>query len=114
MLFLFFLRMDSCCLGLHDKNMRCEVITIQNCCYALMSCQIFVFDCSCCWYRNNRFWDIWGDSYLEGLVAFFLSFALAIQETDVLLIHANTAVNPSTGPQSTVVFKVKDHFFYAL
>lgn len=34
---LFFLRMDRGCLGLHEfKNMRCEVITIQNYCYALL------------------------------------------------------------------------------
>lgn len=25
------------------KNMRCEVMTIQNYCYALVSCQIFFF-----------------------------------------------------------------------
>lgn len=39
---LFFFRMARYCLGLHDENIRCEVITIQNYSYALVSCQIFL------------------------------------------------------------------------
>lgn len=40
---LFFVKMGSYCLGLHDKTLRCEVITFQNNCYALVFWQgIFV------------------------------------------------------------------------
>lgn len=52
---LFFLRMDSCSLGLHDLQTCCEVIVIQNYCYALVSCRIFLLTDHACWYRNNCF-----------------------------------------------------------
>lgn len=88
---LFFLRMDSCCLGLHDKNMRCEVITIQNCCYALVSCQIFLLTDHAVGTGTTAF-GIFGVTLVFGgtcclffFLFFSLSLALAIQETDVLL-----------------------------
>lgn len=64
--------MDTCCLGLHDKNMRCEVITIQNYCHALVSCQIFLLTDHAVGTEITAFGKFGGDFlYLEGAVAFF-------------------------------------------
>lgn len=83
---LFFLQMDSCCLGLHDKNMRCEVVTFQNYCYALVSCQIFLLTDHAVGTETNCVWDSGGDFCTRrDLLPFFFSFALALQDTGPLL-----------------------------
>lgn len=75
--------MDSRCLGLHDNNMRCEVITIRNHCYALVSCQIFLLSDHAVGTEITAF-GIFGLTFVfGGSRCLFFPFALA--ETDVLL-----------------------------
>lgn len=107
---LFFLQMDSCCLGLHDKNMRCEVVTFQNYCYALVSCQIFLLTDHAVGTGTNCVWDSGGDFCTRRDLLPFFSLLLWHYK---ILAPCSPAVNLSTGPQIMVVC-LKAHFFYAL
>lgn len=58
---LLWVKMGSNCLGLHDKTLRCEVITFQNYCYALVFPHgIFVDFYHAVGTEVSAFWDIWG------------------------------------------------------
>lgn len=75
------------------KNMRCEVMTIQNYCYALVSCQIFFFlltdhavGTGVTAFGMFGVTCIGRDLLPSFFFFFFLfSFALALQESDALL-----------------------------
>lgn len=108
---LFLLRMDSCCLGLHDKNMRCEVMTIQNCCYALLSCPVFLLTDHAVGTGVTAFGIFWVTCIWRDLLPFFfffLFFTITLRPAP----HANTAVNPST--EYCTMCRTKNHFFNAL
>lgn len=52
---------------------HCEVITIQNYSYALVSCHIFLLTDHAVGTRANCFWEIWRD-----LLPFFFLFCFGI------------------------------------
>lgn len=107
---LFLLKMDSRCLGLHDKNMRCEVITIQNYCYALVSCPIFLLTDDAVGTGVTAF-GRFGVTFCIWRVSLPFVFCFGDTRSGRPVLHADTAVNPSTGPQYCNMFKVKDHLF---
>lgn len=63
----------GCRLGLHDENMLCEVITIENYCYALVFREIFLSTDHAVSTGASSFWDRWRD-----LLPFFSPLSLLL------------------------------------
>lgn len=110
---LFFLRITSCCLGLHAKTMRCEVIAIQNYCYALMSCHILLTDHSV-GIENQLLWGYLGLVF-GGICCLFFSLLFGNTKKLTSCTPCQHCIKPTHWATELLrVLKQKGCSFYAL